>query len=166
MNTEFDDKEKLPEFLQNMSKNSGFIVPDGYFSQLSEQIQSKISSDNKAQWISKKYFLQLKYVAVYFVLIGIGIFALLNNKQEKATFLDNTNEQLALLAEQIYISDDYDENFIFTLYESVNSDFSQTEVIENKANGLLDETQTELSDDEIISYLMEEEFSELIYTFE
>jgi hypothetical protein len=128
-----------------------YKVPEGYFEELPNQVIKKIKSENAsvrrlpARWIYSA-------AAILLILITVSLVFLLDNKS--AEFDDN------LLIGADYLPELYiDEMSEALIYEAL-SQSDNDNLLNNLSDGLVTGSDTSISEDDILNYLLEEGFTE------
>ena len=138
MKPKMDELKNIAPNLSNMKKDSPFRVPEDYFDNFAARLENKIQQENKPQHRSKLYLLRKPYLAVAATFAGLIIMAVtvLRVVETKHTSNGLTNEEImAYIQDDIY---DYDE---YTIIENLKPEKSIN-------------IKSELNDDEIIKYLV------------
>lgn len=152
-------KDPDANIVAQFGKNHGFQAPEYYFDQLPSKIQERIAESKEVKKISMAQLLMKpQFIAAYTIVLLIGLFFIFSPLEQYTDSERNENVKSGLIAEQIMIVEDFDESAILSAMD--DETFSSEQMIENKAISILG-SDDELSDDEIISYLSDEELGEL-----
>lgn len=142
--------------LNKFGKDSGFKVPDGYFDELSASIQNRISTEKNTRWnFSLGFLAKPQLIAAFSILLIVGLIILFNSGNDYKIINSIADENANVLAEQVLLVEDIDEHTILSMFdENATGDFAA------KAASIYGSDE-ELSDDEILNYLSNEDLSEL-----
>ena len=77
--------------MKNLSQKEIFQTPKGYFDQLPDRIVLRYENEKV-----KRISLFRKYAAVAIIILGIGIFAIYQNKQNETSLQANLNKEIDL----------------------------------------------------------------------
>jgi len=159
---EFDNLDELAPGLSKIKKENPFRVPDGYFDKLPNIIQEKIIKPNTVS-VWEQFFLLMKQpkysvsLAVATMAIVLALFIFVKPDVHEDEFLsDITIEDI--LRENPELIYSMDKSLIIEVLLAENGEDIRDYYDYNI------ESDTSISDDEIIDYLSDENFdTELIY---
>lgn len=152
-------KEPDASIRAQFGKNHGFHVPDGYFNNLSSKIQDRIEATKEERKVSLAHlFFKPQFVAAYSIVLLIGLFVVFNPVLNNDTIENESTLNSELVTEQIMYVEDFDESAIIAAIDE--GELTNEQILKNKAHSIMGGDEV-LSDDEIISYLSDEELGEL-----
>jgi len=160
---EYINSKDFASELIKIEKEDPFNVPDGYFEKLANNIQEQVSSRSERIPIIEQILIFLKQpkyslaTGFVIVLIIVGLFVFIKPAdKEIQLFSDITIEDI--LEESPELIYDMDESIILEVLFADNGD----DIYNYFENDVF--TDTTISDDEIIDYLIDENIeTELIY---
>lgn len=146
--------EDISPALSKINKNNGFVVPNGYFEQLSSEIQQRCVNSPKESWIKfvLSSFTKPKYILRYsfiLVLLFFGTYFLLqnNNKNIYTKGIASCSINNQKLYADLIDDEDIDESDLTDLL--TNNSEIELKPIDTIDNSLIDSN-------DIINYLTEE----------
>lgn len=137
-----EELKKLAPFLSQKQKNgSPFEVPESYFDELPSRIQERLATSAQESWLSiLKSWLSIRNLAITSGLVVAFILIQPYIGADKKVPTISSDDLMALIDEGVI---DFDEDVIYDAYAgSANIEI---------------ETSTNIDDEEIIDYLMDEE---------
>ena len=140
--------------LSNINKNIGFVVPNGYFEQLSSEIQQQCINSSKESWIKSILFsfTKPKFILRYsftLVLLTLGAYFLLqinnSNTNTKGISSYSINEHDTII--DLIVNEEIDES-------ELTDALANNSEIELQPINTIDNSQ--LNSNDIINYLIED----------
>lgn len=155
-----DPGSKLKSIVGN--KNC-FKIPEGYFDELSQKIQERYTAETyRKESVSYKTLLRPGFIAIYTLAIIVGLFFIIQpfSYDIKNGTYANANFMESITSEQLLSYTEIDENTLINslLENEIEENGSIDEILTSSPIG----TETgDLTGDDIIQYLENEDISEL-----
>lgn len=130
--------ENIDEIVKNFPKKDPFKVPDGYFENLTTEVleKSQRNLQSSRKYIAWKYPLQLAASFAILIVFTFAIFSIFNKTETQPVLVENVEDSIP---EDEFV----DESTIMAFYE----------------DSTWQNTETELTHDEIAEYLVDENVS-------